>query len=95
MPAIISYYIRYVIDLLRAQGRFVNFFFGGGGCEAAGPTPYTFYKPTLGPRYVSYRPYNESITPATFIQSTIGVFDVFPLPIFNVGHNLDSKYAVT
>ena len=27
----------------------------------------TFYKPTLGPKYVSNRPYNEFITPTTFI----------------------------
>ena len=26
-----------------------------------------FYKPTLGPKYVSNRPYNEFITPTIFI----------------------------
>ena len=41
------------------------------GGEAAGRTPYTFYKPTLGPKYVSYRPYNEFITPTTFILLVI------------------------
>ena len=37
-----------VSDVLRAQSRFVKFV----GGEAAGRTPYKFYKPTLGPRYV-------------------------------------------
>ena len=41
---------------------------GGGGGEAAGRTPYIFYKPTLGPKYVSNRPYNEFITATTFIR---------------------------
>ena len=44
--------IRFVTDVLRAH---------------CGLTPYTFYKPTLGPQYVSNRPYNEFITPTTFI----------------------------
>ena len=44
--------IRSVTDVLRAH---------------CGFTPYTFYKPTLGPQYVSNRPYNEFITPKTFI----------------------------
>ena len=52
-----------VTDVLRAQSMFVKFV----GGEAAGRTPYTFYKPTLGPKYVSNRPYNEFITPTTFI----------------------------
>ena len=39
----------------------------GSAPEAAGRTPYTFYKPTLGPKYVSNRPYNEFITLTTFI----------------------------
>ena len=51
--------IRSVSDVLRAQSRFVKFV----GGEAAGRTPYTFYKPTLGPKYVRHRPYNEFITP--------------------------------
>ena len=51
------------------------------------PHPYTFYKPTLGPQYVSNRPYNEFITPTTFIRSRIS--------IFNGLLSLDSKYAVT
>ena len=55
--------IRSVSDVLRAQSRFVKFV----GGEAAGLTPYTFYKPTLGPKYVSNRPYNEFITLTTFI----------------------------
>ena len=55
--------IRSVSDVLRAQSRFVKFV----GGEAARRTPYTFYKPTLGPKYVSNRPYNEFITPTTFI----------------------------
>ena len=55
--------IRSVSDVLRAQSRFVKFV----GGEAAGRTPYTFYKPTLGPKYVGNRPYNEFITPTTFI----------------------------
>ena len=55
--------IRSVSDVLRAQSRFVKFV----GGEAAGRTPYTFYIPTLGPKYVSNRPYNEFITPTTFI----------------------------
>ena len=55
--------IRSVTDVLRAQSRFVKFV----GGEASDRTPYTFYKPTLGPKYVSNRPYNEFITPATFI----------------------------
>ena len=44
--------IRSVTDVLRVH---------------CGLTPYTFYKPTLGPQYVSNRPYNEFITPTTFI----------------------------
>ena len=55
--------IRSVSDVLRAQSRLVKFV----GGEAAGRTPYTFYKPTLGPKYVRNRPYNEFITPSTFI----------------------------
>ena len=55
--------IRSVSDVLRAQSRFVKFV----GGEAAGRTPYIFYKPTLGRKYVSNRPYNEFITPATLI----------------------------
>ena len=55
--------IRSVSDVLRAQSRFVKFV----GGEAAGRTPYIFYKPTLGPKYVSNRPYNEFITPTPFI----------------------------
>ena len=41
------------------------------------------------------RPYNEFITPTTFIYQIIGIFNGFPLPIFDVGYTLDSKYAVT
>ena len=55
--------IRSITDVLRAQSRFVKFV----GGEAAGRTPYTFYKPTLGPKYVSNRHYNEFITLTTFI----------------------------
>ena len=55
--------IRSVSDVLRAQSRFVKFV----GDEAAGRTPYTFYKHTLGPKYVSNRSYNEFITPTIFI----------------------------
>ena len=51
--------IRSVTDVLRAQSRFVKLV----GDEATDRTPYTFYKPTLGPKYVSDRPYNEIITP--------------------------------
>ena len=47
--------MRSVTDVLRVQSRFVKFG-GGGGGEAAGRTPYTFNKPTLGPKYVSNRP---------------------------------------
>ena len=68
---------------------------GGGGGEAAGRTPYTFYKPTLGPKYVSSRPYNEFITRKTCFYPILGIFNVFPLPIFDIGYTLDSKYAVT
>ena len=39
--------IRSVSDVLRAQSRFVKFV----GGEAAGRTPYIFYKPTLGLTY--------------------------------------------
>ena len=45
-----------------AKSRFVKFV----GGEAADRTPYTFYKPTLGPKYVSNRPYNEFIMPTLF-----------------------------
>ena len=83
--------IRSVSDVLRAQSRFVKFV----GGEATGRTPYTFYKLTLGPKYVSNIPYNEFITPTTFIYPIIGIFNGFPLPIFDVGYTLDSKYAVT
>ena len=44
--------IRSVTDVLRAH---------------CGLTHYKFYKPTLGPQYISNRPYNEFITPTTFI----------------------------
>ena len=30
-------------------------------------TPYTFYKPTMGQKYVDNRPHNEFITPTSFI----------------------------
>ena len=55
--------IRSASDVLRAQSKFVKFV----GGEAAGRTPYTFYKPTSGPKYVRNRPYNEFITSTTFI----------------------------
>ena len=55
--------IRSVTDVLRAQSRFVKFV----GDEAAGRTPYTFYKPSLGPKHVSNIHHNEFITPTTFI----------------------------
>ena len=55
--------IRSVSDVLRAQSRLVKFV----GGEAAGRTPYTFYKPTFVSKYVRNRPYNEFITPSTFI----------------------------
>ena len=61
--SVILLVIRSVTDVLRAQSRFVKFV----GGEAAGGTPYTFYKPTLGLEYVSNRPYNEFIMPTTFI----------------------------
>ena len=32
------------------------------GGEAAGRTAYTFYKPIVGPTYISNRPYNKFIT---------------------------------
>ena len=83
--------MRSVIDVLRAQSRLVKFV----GGEAAGRIPYTFYKPTLGPKYVSNRPYNQFITPTTFIQPIIGIFNGLLLPIYDVGYTLDSKYAVT
>ena len=62
-PILLPVVIRSVTDVLRAQSRFVKFV----GGEAAGRTSYTFYKPTLGLKYVSNRPYNEIITPTTFI----------------------------
>ena len=83
--------IRSVSGVLRAQSRFVKFV----GGEAAGRTPYTFYKPTLGLKYVSNRPYNKFITQTTFIKPIIGISNGFPLPIFDVGYTLDTKYAVT
>ena len=43
---------RSVTNVLRAQSRFVKFV----GAEAAGRTPYTVYKPTLGLKNVSNRP---------------------------------------
>ena len=61
--------IRSVSDALRAQSRLVKFV----GGEAAGRTPYTFYKPTLDPKYVRNIPYNEFITSSTFIYSIIGI----------------------
>ena len=77
--------IRSVSDVLRARSRFVKFL----GGEAAGRTPYTFYKPTLGPKYVSNGPYNEFFTPSTFIKPIIDIFNGFPLPIFYVVYTLD------
>ena len=46
----------------------------------------TFYNPTLGPKYVSKRPYNEFITLTAFILPMIGIFNGFPFPIFDVGY---------
>ena len=57
--------IRSLTDVIRAKSRFVKL--GGGGGEATSRTPYTFYKPALGLKCVSNRPYNEFITPTTFI----------------------------
>ena len=71
--------IRSVSDVLRAQSRFVKYV----GGEAAGP------------KYISNRPYNEFITPTTFIWPIISIFNGFPLTIYDVGYTLDSKYAVT
>ena len=82
-----------VTDLLRAQSRFVKFV-GGGGGEAAGWTRFTFYKPTLGPKYITNRLYNEFITPTTFISPKIGISNGFPLQVFDGGYTLVSKYAV-
>ena len=83
--------IRSVSNVLWAQSRFVKFV----GDDAAGRTPYTFYKPTLGLKYVSNRPYNKFIPPTTFVSPIIGIFNGFMLPNFDVGYTLDSKYAVT
>ena len=63
VPDAILLVIRSVSDVLRAQSRFVKFV----GGEAAGRTPFTFCKPTLGPKYVRHRPYNEFVTLTTFI----------------------------
>ena len=63
--------IRSVTDIFRAQCSFVKF--------------YTFYKPILGSKYVSNRPYNEFITPTTFLVNMIGIFNIFPLPILTLG----------
>ena len=43
----------------------------GGGGEATGKTPYTYYQPTFGPKYVSFRPYNEFVMPTNFIKPII------------------------
>ena len=91
IDVIIILVIRSVSDVLRAQSRFVKFV----GGEAAGRTPYTFYKPTLGPKYVRNRPNNEFITQTTFIQPIISIFNGFPVLFFDFGCTLDSKYAVT
>ena len=53
-------------------------------------TDSKFYKPTLGPKYVSNIPSNESIKPTTFIYPIIGIFSGFQIPIFDVGYTLDS-----
>ena len=55
--------MRSASDLLQAHSSLVKFV----EVEAAGQTPYIFYKPTMEPKYVCYRPYNEFITPTTFI----------------------------
>ena len=75
----------------RAQIRLVKFV----GDDTAGRTPYTFYKPNLGQKDVSNRPYNEFITPTTFIYPIMCVFNGFPLPIFYARYTLDWRYAVT
>ena len=62
-PRYLLLVIRSVSDVLWAQSRLLKFV----GGEAAGRTPYTFYKPTLGLKYVRNRPYNEFITPSTVI----------------------------
>ena len=51
-PASPHLFKRSLSDVLRSQSRFVKFV----GGEAAGRTLYTFYKHTLGPKYVSKRP---------------------------------------
>ena len=40
--------------------------------------------------YVSNIPYYEFITPTAFIQPIIGIFNGFPLRIFDVGYTLGS-----
>ena len=58
--------VLYITYILIKRNRPVCWWGGGGGVEAPGRTSYTFYKPTLGPKYVSNIPYNEFITPTTF-----------------------------
>ena len=70
--------IRSVSDVLRAQSRYVKFV----GGEAAGRTPYTFYKPTLGPKYVSNIPYNEFITPTSLYLADNRHFQWIPGTVF-------------
>ena len=66
---------RSVTDVLQAHSRFLKFV----GSEVAGQTTYTFYKPTMGRTYVSYRPFNEFVTPTTFVQPIISILNGSPL----------------
>ena len=47
------------------------------------------------PSYDINRPYNEFIILTTFVQLIISNFTWPPLPIFDIGYTIGSKYAVT
>ena len=61
------------------------------GSEATGRNPYTFYKPTMGPKYVSTRPYNKFTMPKTFIQPIISILNGFLLLSILWAHTMPSR----
>ena len=76
-----KFVIRSVTDVLRTQSRYVKCV-GGSAC---GLTPINFTNLLWA----------RSTSETDLITNIIGIFNGFPLPIFNAGYTLDSKYAVT
>ena len=62
-------------------------------------THWHIYKPSMGQKYVSNIPYNEFITPTTFILPIINILKGFPIPILTLGilwtRSMPSRYVNT